>query len=52
MDRVVAGYPVLAATALAFPHRPAAWAPLLLGHILLAGALLALLIPAPWKRLR
>ena len=41
VDRIVAGYLVLSAVALAFPHRPGAWPLLVLLHLLAAAVLLA-----------
>lgn len=41
IDRLLAGYLLLSAGALAFPHRPDAWPVLLLVHVAIAGLLLA-----------
>lgn len=50
IDRVVAGYLVLSAAALAFPHRPGGWPLLLLLH-LVAAAVLFSGVPERWRSL-
>lgn len=41
VDRIVGGYLLLSAAALAFPHRPAGWPVLVLLHLVVAAVLLA-----------